>query len=51
MSGQECIRFGVSGICMVWCDGEPVRCPTQDDMDNLPVSDDMTDEEVELLDD
>ncbi len=44
------IRFTEDAtICMVWCDGEPLRCPTQDDMDTLPVGDDMTDEESELL--
>lgn len=48
----EEIRFSEDGaISMVWSDGEPVRCPTQEDMDDLPVGDDMTDEEIESLDD
>ena len=47
----EQIRFSTDGsISMVWRDGEPLRCPTQDDTDNLPVGDDMTDEEIEVLD-
>ena len=47
----EEIRHSENGcISMVWRDGEPLRCPTQDDTDNLPVGDDMTDEEIEVLD-
>jgi hypothetical protein len=34
----------------VWDDGEPVRCPTSHDMDNLPVGPDMTEAEVAWLD-
>jgi len=46
------IRFSADGgVSMVWEDGEPARCPTQDDMDSLPVGDDMSEEEIELLDD
>ena len=49
---NETIRYSTDGaVCMVWSDGEPVRCPTQDDMDTLPVGQDMTDDEVEALDD
>ena len=49
---NDIIRFSPDGsVNMVWCDGEPVRCPTQDDMDNLPVGDDMTADEIEQLDD
>ena len=44
------IRFSEDGsISMVWVDGEAVRVPTQEDMDTLPVGEDMTDEEVEAL--
>jgi len=38
-------------ICMVWDETTPVRCPTQHDMDTLPVAEDMTDDEVDQLDD
>lgn len=38
----EEIRFSADGsISMVYCDGDPVRCPTQNDMDTLPVGEDM----------
>lgn len=47
---KEEIRYSSDAtICMVWSDGEPVRCPTQEDMDTLPVGEDMTDDEVESL--
>ena len=47
----EQIRYSNDGsICMVWSGGEPVRCPTQDDMDRLPVGPDMTEDDVALLD-
>ena len=46
------IRYSSDGtMCMVWQDGKPVRCPTQDDMDALPVGDDMTEEELAQLSD
>lgn len=46
----EVIRYSQDGsVCMVWRDGEPVRCPTQDDMDTLPVGEDMTDDESESV--
>ena len=49
-SPTEQIRYSADGsICMVWRDGEPVRCPTQEDMDTLPVGPDMTDEDIEQL--
>jgi len=52
MTTTEEIRYSVDGsVCMVWVDGEPDRCPTQDDMDRLPVGTDMTDDEVAALDD
>ena len=45
------IRYSADGsICMVWRDGEPIRCPTQGDMDRLPVGPDMADDEIEQLD-
>lgn len=51
MTTTEQIRYSESGsVCMVWCDGEPVRCPTQADMDRLPVGPDMDADEVEQLD-
>ena len=44
------IRYSAdASVCMVWDGDEPVRCPTQDDMDELPVGPDMTDDEVALL--
>ena len=46
-----CIRFSADGaVSMVWADGEAVRVATQEDLDVLPVGDDMTDEEVAGLD-
>lgn len=46
----ETIRYSEDGsITMVWSNGEAVRCPTQEDMDTLPVGDDMTAEEVDSL--
>ena len=44
------IRYSADGnVCMVWRDGEPIRCPTQRDMDTLPVGPDMTADEVDAL--
>lgn len=49
MAGEH-IRFDESGTTnMVWCDGEPVRCASQADMDTLPVGAEMTAEEVSSL--
>lgn len=49
-SPTEQIRYSADGsICMVWSGGEPLRCPTQDDMNSLPVGSDMTDEEINQL--
>lgn len=50
----QVIRFSEDAkICIVWDTDEnsAVRCPTQGDMDNLPVGDDLTDEEIETIDD
>jgi hypothetical protein len=45
------IRFSADGaVSMVWADGEAVRVPTQQDLDILPVGDDMTEDEVAGLD-
>lgn len=45
---METLRFSENGsIVLVWRDDEPVRCPTQHDMDTLPVGDDMEDWEIE----
>jgi hypothetical protein len=50
-TGYTSIRYSADGaICMVWRDGEPLRCPTQRDMDTLPVGADMSDDEVAQLD-
>lgn len=47
---KEEIRYSEDGsVSMVWAEGEPIRCPTQEDIDTLPVGEDMTDEEVENL--
>ena len=47
----EEIRHSENGcISMVWRDGEPLRCPTQEDMNSLPVGEDMTDDEIASLD-
>ena len=42
----EIIRFSADGLkCMVYYDGEPIRCPTQNDMDRLPVGPDLDDDD------
>ncbi len=47
---QGTVRFSEDGsVSMVWEDGKPVRCPTQHDMDSLPVGPDMTDEELDQI--
>lgn len=44
------IRFSADGhISIVWDNCEPVRCPTQHDMDTLPVGLDLTDDEIEQI--
>ena len=49
-SPAEQIRYSADGsVCMVWRDGEPIRCPTQRDMDTLSVGQDMTDEDINQL--
>ena len=50
---REEIRYSPDcSISMVYSDGNPVRCPTQHDIDCLPVSSyDMTQDEIENLDD
>ena len=48
---SEEIRYSADGsICMVWDGGEPVRCPSQEDMDHLPVGSDMTADEIDQCD-
>ncbi len=49
----QVIRFSEdASISIVWdtVADEAVRCPTQDDMDNLPVGEDLTAEEIETID-
>lgn len=49
--GNCCIRFSADGsVSMVWADGEAVRVPSQQDLDFLPVGEDLTDEEIAGLD-
>lgn len=46
------IRFSEgANISIVWDTREDraVRFPTQDDMDNLPVGEDLTEEEIETI--
>jgi hypothetical protein len=51
MKTNEQIRYDTdANVSMVWCDGEPVRCPTQEDLDTLPVGPDMDQDEVEMCD-
>jgi hypothetical protein len=48
----QVIRFSSdASISIVWdtVAGEAVRCPTQEDVDTLPVGDDLTDDETESL--
>ena len=50
----QVIRFSEDGkVIIVWDTDEDaaVRCPTQQDMDNLSVGNDLTDEEIETIDD
>jgi hypothetical protein len=48
---QKEIRYSPDGsVNMVYEDGEPVRCPTQWDMDMLPVGCDLDDDEIESFD-
>jgi len=50
----EVIRFSDdAAISIVWdtAADEAVRCPTQDDLDNLPVGEDLTADEIESLED
>jgi hypothetical protein len=50
---NEAIRYSEDGmICIVWdtAADEAVRCATQDDMDTLPVGEDLADDEIETLD-
>lgn len=45
------IRFSADGsVSMVWADGQAVRVPDQQDLDVLPVGEDLTEEEVAGLD-
>jgi hypothetical protein len=49
-TGGEVIRYDADGtLCMVWADGGAVRCPSQEDMDTLPVGSNLTAEEVDSL--
>ena len=44
------IRYSAdAAICIVCLNGDPVRCPNQEDMDTLPVGPDLTDEQIESL--
>jgi hypothetical protein len=50
---NEAIRYSKDGmICIVWdtISDKAVRCVTQDDMDTLPVVNDLMDDEIETLD-
>ena len=47
------IRFSEdAAINVVWdtASDEAVRCPTQEDIDTLPVGDDLTEDEIETID-
>ncbi len=53
MTTNEVIRYSDdAAICIVWdtATDQAVRCPTQRDMDTLPVGDDLTDAEIETID-
>ena len=51
IAADDRIRFSADGsVSMVWSGGDAVRVPTQQDLDRLPVGDDMTDDEVAGLD-
>ena len=53
-AATEQIRYSRSNskhgaICIVWRDGKGVRCPTDRDMDTLPVGPVLTNREIETL--
>ena len=53
MTTTEVIRFSPDAtISIVWdiVADEALRCPSQQDMDHLPVGDDLTADEIESLD-
>lgn len=50
---NEVIRHsGNGGVSMVWDTerDEPVRCPTQEDMDRLPIGEDLTEDDLARCD-
>lgn len=47
---METIRYGEGGIYLVDDGDGNLRLPTQEEMDSLPVGEDLTDEEIEGLD-
>ncbi len=48
---KACIRFSADAtICMKQDEDGELHAPTQEDLDNLPVGPDLTDEEIQLLD-
>lgn len=48
---NEVLRRSEDGaICMVYCDGEPLRCPTEQDYETLPEGEFLSDDDIEALD-
>ena len=53
-TANEVIRYSDdASICIVWAtaDDAPVRVPTQHDLDTLPVGDDLTAEDLKIVED
>jgi len=48
---NEVLRRSEDGaICMVYRDGEPLRCPTEQDYETLPEGEFLSDDDIEALD-
>lgn len=49
-AANEVIRFADDGLfCVVWADGQVVRFPTRYDHNTLPVGDDLTAAELQIV--
>jgi hypothetical protein len=48
---HEVLRRSEDGaICMVYCNGQPLRCPTEQDYETLPEGEFLSDDDIEALD-
>ena len=52
MATGDVIRYSDDSIfCVVWADGRPVRFPTRYDHNTLPVGEDLTAAELQIVED